>query len=239
MIIRLSLLAALLAAPSAAFCEEWIIPRTTYYITAEQQAMPDFPPPPEPGSPDDVRDLAVVLDWQMRRNAEDCAKANAAARANYDTFFGEVSPFPYPLPAAAAEILARVKTETDGVAADIKDKFRRERPFLREPALDPCLGRIGGLAYPSGHATISRVFAHILSELVPSDREVFFARADRAALERVVGGVHHPSDIEAGKELADRLYEKYRKSRVFRRDMKRLRKMVKKRRRVRAAAGGK
>lgn len=233
------LLAAALLLPGRAFCEEWVIPRTTYYITAEQQRMPDFPPPPKAGSPEDLKDLALVMDWQVRRSGEDCAQANAAAHANYDTFFAGVSPFPHPLPSTAFAILARIKTETDGVAADIKEKFRRERPFLRDPELDPCLGRIGGLAYPSGHATISRVFAHVLAGLVSSDREVFFARADKAALERVIGGVHHPSDIEAGKELADRLYGKYMKSKVFRRDMKRLRKMVKKRRRVKAAPGRK
>ena len=217
---RLIFVAAVLLAPALAVAEEWIIPRTTYYITADQQRMPDFPAPPAAGSRADRRDLAAIEGWQNRRTAEQCARANAGAHAGYEEFFGDISPFPRPLPGAAAAVFQRVKTETDGVAADIKDMFKRPRPFLRDPALDPCLGRIGGLAYPSGHATISRLFALMLADLVPSRKKEFFTRADEAALDRVIGGVHHPSDIEAGKKLAGKLYKRYRKSPVFQADMR-------------------
>jgi acid phosphatase (class A) len=218
---KLLLLALLLPAP--AFCEEWIIPRTTYYMTADQQAMPDFPAPPEPGSLLDRQDLREVMAWQRRRTPGDCAKAQAAAHADFNNFFGDISPFPSPLPEEAAAVFKRLKTETDGVAADIKDKFKRKRPFLRDSALDPCLGRIGGLAYPSGHATISRLLALVLGELVPRRAGAYLARADEAGLDRVIGGVHHPSDIEAGKKLADRLFPAYMKSKKFREDLKTLR----------------
>jgi len=214
--------AAVLVFPAVLHCEEWIIPRTTYYITAEQQKFPDFPAPPEAGSKKDKADLAAVLDWQHKRTPADCARAEAGAHAGYEEFFGDISPFPRPLPEAAAVIFKRVKTETDGSAADVKDLFKRRRPFLRGPGLEPCLGRIGGLAYPSGHATISRLFALMLSDLAPSMRKVFSARADGAALDRVIGGVHHPSDIEAGKKLADKLYRAYKKSPAFRADMETL-----------------
>ncbi len=217
----LSLAAALLF-PVFLHSEEWVIPRTTYYISADQQKFPDFPAPPEAGSKKDKADLAIVLDWQKRRAPRDCARAKAGAHAGYEEFFGDISPFAKPLPGEAALILGRVKTETDGAAADIKEVFKRPRPFLRDPALEPCLGRIGGLAYPSGHATISRLFALMLADLVPSRKRVFLARADEAALDRVIGGVHHPSDIEAGKKLADKLYRAYKKSPAFRADMETL-----------------
>ena len=215
-------IAALVIFTSALFSEDWLIPRTTYYVTAEQQKFPDFPAPPEAGSKKDKADLAAVLDWQKRRAPQDCARASAAARAGYEEFFGDISPFPKPLPEAAAVIFKRVKTETDGAAADIKDVFKRPRPFLRDAALEPCLGRVGGLAYPSGHATISRLFALMLSDLAPSRKKEFFARADEAARDRVIGGAHHPSDIEAGKRLAGLLYRRYQKSTAFRTDMRTL-----------------
>ncbi|MDD2806402.1 MAG: phosphatase PAP2 family protein [Elusimicrobiales bacterium] len=220
---KLLLAAAALLAPAFVSAEEWIIPRTTYYITAEQQKLPDFPAPPKPGSPEDRKDLAAVFDWQQKRTTEQCDKARAAAHADFENFFGDLSPFASPLPEEAAAIFKRVKTETDGIAADIKDKYKRQRPFLRDPVLDPCLGRLGGLAYPSGHATISRLLALLLSDLVPARKKEFLARADEAALDRVIGGVHHPSDIEAGKRLADRLYPLYKKSPAFAADLKTLR----------------
>ena len=214
--------AAVLVFPAFLHSEEWIIPRTTYYITAEQQKFPEFPAPPAAGSKKDKADLAAVLAWQNKRTPADCARAEAGAHAGYGEFFGDISPFPRPLPEAAAVIFKRVKTETDGAAADVKDLFKKQRPFLRDPGLEPCLGRIGGLAYPSGHATISRLFALMLSDLVPPGKKEFFARADAAALDRVIGGVHHPSDLEAGKKLADKLYRAYKKSPAFRADMETL-----------------
>lgn len=225
--LKILLLTAVFALlPASAFCADWIIPRTTYYITAEQQKMPDFPAPPEAGSKEDKADLAAVLAWQKRRSPRDCARANSGAHAGYEEFFGDISPFSRPLPADAGAIFNRVKTETDGAAADIKDIFKRLRPFFRDPELEPCLGRIGGMSYPSGHATISRLFALMLSDLVPSEKRVFLKRADEAALDRVIGGVHHPSDIEAGKKLADKLYRAYKKSPAFRADMKTLKDLL-------------
>ena len=221
---RYLLAAALFIAPVARTgAEDWVIPRTTYYISAAAQEFADFPPPPAAGSPEDLADLQGVRDWQVKRSTAQCAAAAAAARAAFAEFFGDISPFPSPLPPRAAAILERVKKETDGAAAGVKDRFKRLRPFLRADDLDPCLGRIGGKAYPSGHATISRVMGRLLADLVPARAEEFMSRADAAALERVIGGVHHPADIEAGKLLGDRLYAAYSESPAFRDDMSVLR----------------
>lgn len=215
-------LAAVLVFPAFLSSEEWVVQHSTYYSTSEQQKFTGFPAPPADGSRADKADLAAVLKRQQERTPADCARAGAGAHADYTEFFADISPFPLPLPERAAQIFNRVKIETDGVVVDVKSRFKRPRPFLRDSALDPCLGRIRGLAYPSGHATISRVFALLLSDLVPSGKKVFLARADQAALDRVIGGVHHPSDIEAGKKLADRLYGLYKKSPVFRADLETL-----------------
>lgn len=215
--------AAAILLPACGLAADLVIPRTTYYLTAGQYEFHDFPAPPAAGSKADLADLSTVKDWQRKRTPEQCARANAESRAAYEEFFGDISPLPKPLPQAAAAVFKRVKAETDGVAARLKDEFKRPRPFLRDAALDPCLGKIGGLSYPSGHAAISRLFALILADLVPSGKKEFLARADEAALDRVIGGVHHPSDIEAGKKLADRLYRAYKKSPAFRADMETLR----------------
>jgi len=222
------LLPWLLAAAAPPRAEDWVIPRTTYYISAAEQEFPDFPPPPADGSPADLSDLQGVRDWQIKRSTAQCAAANAAARASFTEFFADISPFPSPLPGKAKEILDRVKKETDGAAAGVKDMFGRPRPFLRAPDLNPCLGRIGGKAYPSGHAAISRVLALLLADLVPARRGEFLSRADAAALDRVIGGVHHPADIEAGKLLGDRLYAAYSRSPAFKADMSALRGLLKK-----------
>ncbi len=220
--------AALLSAFAPLSAADWVIERSTYYLTAEQQSFSDFPAPPAEGTRAYKKDFAALHAWQDRRTAEQCAKAAVGAKAGFDEFFSDISPFPSPLTGEAAAIFKRIKIETDGVAADVKDRYKRQRPFHTDASLDPCLGRIGGLAYPSGHATISRMYALVLAELVPADKKKFLARADEAALDRVIGGVHHPSDIEAGKRLADRLFKAYRKSPVFKADLETLRSLLKK-----------
>jgi acid phosphatase (class A) len=217
----LLILAAALCGPGAA--AQWEIKHTNYYLTVKQQQLPEFPPPPSAGSKADLADLAALHEWQGKRTEAQCARANSEADADYTQVFGDISPFPSPLPSGAAEVLKRVKEETDGIVVNVKNKFNRPRPFNRDAGLEPCLGRIGAQAYPSGHAAISRVYALILSDLVPEHRAVFMARADKAGLHRIIGGVHYPTDVEAGKKLADALYRMYLKSPAFRADVKTLR----------------
>lgn len=220
--------AAALLFPLSGFTADYVIQRSTYYLTFQQQGFPDFPAPPAAGSKADLADIAALKDWQARRTPEQCAKAASEAHATYEEFFGDITPFPAPLPAAAAQIFDRVRSEADGTISGIKDKYKRPRPFHRDAALDPCLGRIGGLAYPSGHATLSRLYALMLADLVPSRKQEFFARADEAALYRVIGGVHYPTDIEAGKKLAEKLFRAYKKSPAFRADLKTLKGLLQK-----------
>ena len=52
------------------------------------------------------------------------------------------------------------------------------------------------------------------------------ARADEAALDRVIGGVHYPTDIEAGKRLGEAIYAELRKNPAFQRDEKALEKYI-------------
>lgn len=198
-----------------------------HHYAAAAGPVAAVPPPPAPGSADDKKDFEILLDWQARRTADDCAGAKAQSAADYDKFFGEVSPFPKPLPPEASTILFRVYYDGGKTVSAAKKRFSRPRPFRRDKAIEPCLGRVGGLSYPSGHATVSRLFALVLADVQPSRREVFLASSDRAALNRVIGGVHHPSDIEAGKLLGGAIYAELLKSPAFRADLEKLRALAK------------
>jgi len=218
----LILLLALPAGSPAA----WKNPSTHYYLTTEQQQVA-FPAPPADGSSADLAELATLHEWEKKRTVEQCACAQAESHAEFDEMFGAINPLPRPLPKKAAKVLKRIRNETDSVIGSLKDRFKRPRPFWRDTSLKPCLGKIGGLAYPSGHATLSKMYALVLSDLAPERRSEFMARADEAALYRVIGGVHHPSDIEAGKRLAETLYSMYQKSPAFLKDLEILRGYVK------------
>jgi membrane-associated phospholipid phosphatase len=60
-------------------------------------------------------------------------------------------------------------------------------------------------SYPSGHSTRGTVFALLLAELFPGQREAILAKGREAGWLRVQGGVHYPSDIYAGRVLGQEL----------------------------------
>lgn len=197
-----------------------------YYLDLADLDLRAVPAAPAEGSYEDDGDLRAVLDWQYRRTKEQCAAARAEMSHNYGVFFGQISPFPEPEPPAVKKFFKNVGKDSVAAHRFLKDVYQRERPFVRDPRIKPCLYRIKGYAYPSGHATMSRLFALILSDLVPSRRAEFIARADEAALNRLIGGVHHPTDLAAGRELADTLYKYLKKDPGFRSDLKALKPLL-------------
>ncbi len=198
------------------------------YVSA-QRVVASVPPPPAPGSPAYKKDIQTLLDWQARRTKAECAAAGAQARADYDKFFGDVSPFPAPLPKAASSILFKVYYDGGKAVSAAKEKFERPRPFRSDKAIKPCIGKPFGDSYPSGHATVSHLMALVLSDADPPDRAAFMAKADQAALNRVIAGVHYPSDVEAGKLYGDAIYAEMQKEPAFRADLAKLKTLVKKR----------
>lgn len=181
---------------------------------------------PEDGSYEDREDFRVILDLQGRRTSAQCAAARAEMSHDFETFFGNISPFGQPTPPEVKEFFKN--TAADSVAAHkfLKDVYKRDRPFVRDARVKPCLPRVRGYAYPSGHSTMARLFALILSDLAPARRAEFMAKADESALLRVIGGVHHPTDTAAGKVLADTLYKYLKLRPEFSSEMKALKPLL-------------
>ena len=112
-----------------------------------------------------------------------------------------------------------------------KDCWRRPRPFEVDGTIEPLEGLLAGAAarpgsraparpleadspcvgtsrdssysyaYPSGHAAFGAMTAILLATLVPERRAQLFERGWDYGDARLVGGVHFPSDLEAGRIL--------------------------------------
>jgi acid phosphatase (class A) len=219
--LRNAVLAVLLAASAAA--AKGYEKQPPLYLDRAKLAAQQVPPAPAADSAADQADLVQVRDWQKRRTEKQCQTAQAQAHATFDEFFGDISPFVKPLPQEQADFLLQVAEDIDAAVGGIKDREQRPRPFRRDSSLRPCIKKLGGSSYPSGHAAISRVYALMLGELAPQHRNEFMTRANDAALYRVIAGVHHPSDIAAGKQLGDLLYLQFRRDPAFQAQMERLR----------------
>jgi len=194
-----------------------------FYVPPEQVSYAEFTPPPAPDSDAQKADLAAVLDWQAKRTREDCAKANETARLDYEYFWGARNLFPEPLPRKVKNFFQQVGTDLGNSVGAMKDLYRRPRPAAAYPGqAEPCVDG-GGFAYPSGHAAFSRVFALVLADIIPELKDEFFAKADQVALDRVIGGVHFPTDIAAGKLLGDQFHAELLKSPRYLKDVEKMR----------------
>jgi acid phosphatase (class A) len=173
--------------------------------SAIKSAIGEFP---KVGSKEESLDFNELLDWQNKRSTEECDYAESQKSANLENLFVINNG---PLTEKEAKRIKRLtfkKYAEAGLNIVIaKKQYNRPRPYNANPEIKPCIELESSSAFPSGHAAIAQFYAHILSEYYPNRRASFFKRSDEAALNRVIGGVHHPSDILAGKKLGNVIYE--------------------------------
>ncbi|MDP9038532.1 MAG: phosphatase PAP2 family protein [Acidobacteriota bacterium] len=86
-----------------------------------------------------------------------------------------------------------------GVACwDAKYLYFNPRPSQLDPSIKTWTGLPNFPAYVSGHSDFSAAGADVLSYIFPSGATYFSAQAQEAAMSRLYGGIHYPSDISAG-----------------------------------------
>jgi len=190
------------------------------YLDAGQFETLPFAAPPAPDSDDQKADIAAMVYWKGKRTGADCARAEETFYVKFDSLWGGKNPFPQPLPIEVTGFFNRLDSEIGTVARIMKNRFQRSRPDF----IPPCPGSSsGGYSYPSTHAAISRVFAYVLADLVPERKAEFIAKADAIAQDRLIIGVHYPTDIAAGKELGELLHARLLQSEAYREDLVRIR----------------
>ena len=175
-------------------------------LFSDEEMLSLMGPYPEKGSYEEFMDFATLMKHQLKRTKADCEKAKSDEGISVENLFGAPKG---PLTKSEARwATARLLIHMGESGANIlkaKSLFKRPRPYIRNPLIIPCISKESSYAYPSGHTTFSRYLALALSRIHPEKEEALMKRADEIALGRVIGGVHHPSDIEAGKKLADEL----------------------------------
>jgi acid phosphatase (class A) len=161
-----------------------------------------LPPPPAQGSADQRAELDTMLRIQNGRDPAQVERARADAAVSVFRFadaFADPPAFaPGSLPLTAA-LFRDLETEESAVMEPAKAGFARPRPFTSEPRLAPILERPRSASYPSGHSTWAYAAGLVLADMVPERRTEILARAAEYAHNRVVAGVHYPSDVQAGQ----------------------------------------
>jgi acid phosphatase (class A) len=198
---RQPLFAAILAVvASVGFADSAPPPR--YFDTGTLDLTRVLPPPPANDSAETRGDLDEMLVIQKKRSAAESQRAVDDVPANIYRFaevLGNPAGFNAKnLPLTDAMFRKVLGSELSVVGA-AKKYYGRPRPFLLEPQLQPLIEKPGDGSYPSGHSSWVRAVALVLADMIPERRAQIIARANEYARNRVVAGVHYPSDIEAGK----------------------------------------
>ena len=190
-----------------------------------QEADKELPPMPALNSLQDRADLTTLLQWQKERTPAQCARARSEWNAGHaENFFG---PKFHILTKSelkmATPTLHQAFLLTAHYVFAAKNDFKRPRPFVSHVRVEPCVKKSFSFSYPSGHTAVSRVMALVLSDIDPTHRTQYMARADEVALDRILGGVHYPTDIRAGKKLANLIFADLSKNTRFEKDVNKLR----------------
>jgi acid phosphatase (class A) len=180
--------------------------KTAYYVDS---AVLDvgllLPEPPEVGSAANHAELTELHRIEQARTPEQVTKAKADDAEEdmfvFKTVFGPgFTAEALPMTAALG---AHVQNEQSVVGNQLKHSYQRPRPYQTDTTLHPVCGlKTEHDSYPSGHGLTGYLEAFTLANIVPERRAEILARADDYAHNRLVCGVHYPSDIEASRRVA-------------------------------------
>jgi len=167
--------------------------------------------PPPPSDPALVQsEIAYLLSLQQARTEAQVTQTRADHEMTLDRFLPAIGALdPERLPKTRA-FFVRLGNDLHEIVGATKSVWQRPRPFQLEAALDPSVPRPKGSSYPSRHNAYAMLVAEVLSRMAPDRREALFARAHDYGVQRMIAGVHYPSDVEAGRMagllIADRLF---------------------------------
>lgn len=186
------------------------------YLEPDAIDLSSFPVPPTLNSIEDLFDLESVLSLQEHRTNADCLRSQIEDEGFATSFFGP----PYgPLTTEQASNLINFQeklfNEVNFFSRILKQKWNRQRPFVRSPMVQPCLGPHPSNSYPSGHAAASQLASLTFSLIYPELKQAFLARAQIIANDRVLAGVHYPTDVKNGALLGQLVFEALIMNKVF------------------------
>jgi acid phosphatase (class A) len=158
--------------------------------------------PPANDSPVQQVELEKVLELQAARTPAEAQRCQDEVAVTVFGFAGAMGPWftEKNLP-VTAQVMNDAYEQGKVFSKSAKAIWNRPRPPYDDPRIKPCVALDTDGSYPSGHATRSMLWAHLLIAIFPDKTEAVLARANQIGDDRVIAGVHFPSDVAAGKIL--------------------------------------
>ena len=170
-----------------------------------------LPGPPPDDSPATRRELDVVLARQASRTESDVRRIAREGKWRPELFDDVIGPWftGANLPATLT-LLDIAGHDTMAIGDRAKKYWHRTRPPGLDHRVHPSVGLPDNSSYPSAHGAYGVVLATLLAELAPDLRAELMTRGRQIGDDRVLGGVHFPSDVDAGRALAPVILERLR-----------------------------
>jgi acid phosphatase (class A) len=161
-----------------------------------------LPGPPDDNSAQHQDEIATVFHWQNKRTAEDVQRCKKEVSADGFIFAQVLGDWfnPRALP-ITADLLNQAWMDGKVITNAAKKKWDRPRPYEVDKRIRPCVEEEATPSYPSGHAVRGIIWATILAEMFPDHHDQLMALGRQFGDDRVIAGVHWPSDVEAGQKL--------------------------------------
>jgi acid phosphatase (class A) len=191
-----------------------------HYLTGKKpDAIELLAPPPLPGSAEQAADMAEVQAVYHAATSDDIAAAYSEKKFDIFNFTPAIGDFfvagKFP---RTEEFFHRVQKDAEAVTDNAKDFYKRPRPYVTDPTL--INGKLEkSFSYPSGHSTESMVLALVLADLFPDKRDAIIAKARSIGWHRVQTARHYPTDIYAGRVLAQAIVKQLEKNEKFQKDL--------------------
>ncbi len=168
-----------------------------------------LPPPPAPNSTQGAEELAQLERAQLERNQTQIDSAiywdtgPATKRWTELQLDMILVSSPNPLRTARGLALMHIAMYDALVAAwDSKYAYNRATPSSVDLKLKPAIKTRENPSYPSEHAVVAGAASRVLERLFPGPGAEFFeAKAQEAAMSRVIAGANWPTDVEQGLAL--------------------------------------
>jgi acid phosphatase (class A) len=189
-----------------------------YLKAGKPDAIALLAPPPLPDSAEQAADMAEVQAVFSAATSNDIAIAYSQKKFNVFNFTPAVGAFflSNNLPKTTA-LFHQVQTDAAVVTDNAKDFYKRPRPYVTDPGL--ANGKLEkSFSYPSGHSTESMVLALVLADLLPDRQDAILAEARSIGWHRVQIARHYPTDIYAGRVLAQAIVKQMNKNADFQKD---------------------
>ncbi len=189
-----------------------------YLKAGKPDAIALLASPPLPDSAEEAADLNEVREVYHAATSNDIAIANSQKKFNIFTFTPAIGAFftPGKFPKTEA-FFEKIQKDAEAVTDNAKNFYKRPRPFTTDPSL--ANGKLEhSFSYPSGHSTESMVLALVLADLFPARHDAIIAEARSIGWHRVQIARHYPTDIYAGRVLAQAIVRKMQASPDFKKD---------------------